>query len=450
MCRLFSGQRSKRLSSYLELLGFDPDLRANLDAQTITPVGISRLIEYPRPITDRTRFLYFCYRQRQDKIQVKGQKADRVIPPPTTSATATHAITKIIWGIEFVIVVAISADSSIERVDELLRKLQSLLRQWQEPIKLTKEESRLLSTLDNTAVYGTETCIENLMMPISTILASVRDWQANPEFLQPVEYIMQPLRWLYGDRQFQARPAVKPTDPHLKRIPALLQRIDGQIEDLGRIFEQLPKAFPSVTLNHTLGQERQYYQYLLDTYEVFTNRLRKIEADVRQERVSSSEVDAVISHKNFQCLGREKLAEKHTTAQRLLSKVKLIERLNHDRVEYANAVDIYPRGKVPNTRLDQVDEAIREHFADREHDVILLYSVDRLRREQADRWDRYYRQLISEGSNRRIALHYVDFSDVTPVLNDFDIIHLPRRASASHPSLNTPTRDTRPFGQFEL
>ena len=443
ICRLVHAQQSKRPSSYLELMGFHPDLIHNLDTQMIVPMGASRLIEYSRPINNRTRFLYFCYRERQDKIQVNGQRAARIIAPPQPgSTTATHAITKIIWGIEFIIVIAISPNSPIEPIDQFLQRLQSCLQRSNEPIQLTKDENRLLSTLTNTAVYGTETCIDNLTIPISTILASVRDWQRNPEFLQPVEYIMQPLRWLYGDPQFQVRPHAKPADQHLKRIPTLLARIDGQIEDLGQIFEQLPTTFPSGTLNQNLHQDRQNYQYLLDTQENLKNRLKKVEIDVRQERLPSSEIDVLIAHKDFQCLNRENIEKNQQRAERLLSKMKLIERLNKTRIEYVNAVDIYPRAKANNSTFDQVDAAMRQHFSNANCDVLLWYAGDRLRREQQDQWERHYQKMISERSKstqgRQLELMYVDFSDVTPTLKQFDIIRLPMRASSPHRPVRIP------------
>ncbi|CAF4352677.1 unnamed protein product [Rotaria sp. Silwood2] len=76
VCRLFSGDQSRELNSFLRDIDFDDAIRQSICLQMVTPSGVGRLIEYNRPINEKTRFLYYSYRDRKEKLNIKALKAD--------------------------------------------------------------------------------------------------------------------------------------------------------------------------------------------------------------------------------------------------------------------------------------------------------------------------------------------------------------------------------------
>ena len=197
--QIFSGVQSNAEAHFLKEIGFDDALRQSILLQMVIPSGVCRLIDYNRPINHNTRLLYYSYRSKIDELHVEAGKTAQIVTSPQGPTFATHMITEILWGIEMLCVIQVPTNQPINMVDELLRRICHQLQNNIIPIQLNDADRHLISQLTDTIVYGTETCINDIKnISLLTILDRIQDWQNNINLHQPLEYTMQPLRWLYN------------------------------------------------------------------------------------------------------------------------------------------------------------------------------------------------------------------------------------------------------------
>ena len=425
--RLYSGVQSNEEIRFLEEIGFDDALRQSILLQMVIPSGVCCLMNYNRPINHNTRFLYYSYRSRIDKIDVVAGKTDEIVIPPSSPNCATHMITEILWGIEMLCVIQIPTNQSVNTVDELLRRICNHLKNNLIPIQFNNDDRHLINQLTDTIVYGSKTCIDNLNIPLLTILNRIQDWQNNTNLHQPLEYTLQPLRWLYNDKQYpELCNWPHQDDAQLDRIEPILIRIKNEIMYLQEMLQNIPKNFSSQILSQKSNDYHEQFDFLLITRDHFQERLRKTLVDIRLLRVKSKEIENIISDQRYTCLHKNEMETFYTKVQQLFKKAILIEEFEKDQIEYINTFDICSDRETSMTK-DDIDDILKCSFPAENTSVILWYSSDRLKREQAQRWEAIYQQLISERqqATQTIKLVYADFSQYPQRLEGFIIVKLP-------------------------
>jgi hypothetical protein len=191
------------------------------------------------------------------------------------------------------------------------------------------------------------------------------------------------------------------------------------------MFHNFPSNFSSTALNQRLKNLQGHYRLLLDTQEKLQERLRKVIPDVRRQRVQATVLDNIIADLRYQCLHESEMNEFRNNVEVLLAKAILIEKLKNDRIEYVNALDVSSNGRKPTTN-EEIDILIKRSFSNENGSVILWYSGDRLKREQTDRWNQIYQQLISERQQAAepTKLVYADFTQCQQRLEGCIIVRL--------------------------
>ena len=336
-------------------------------------------------------------------------------------------ITKIIWGFEFLYIIQIPQQHPVEAVDALLQFIQNRLKKNEIRIRFDEEARQLFNRLNNTISYGSETCIDNAHMPLLDVLNQIGNWQRNTRLHQPLLYVIQPLRWLFNNSQYpESCSEVKENDTHIVQVNTKLKRIENQLKELDEILHTLPANFPSAILNRRLKEFRRNYEILLDTQEALQRNVQKSMHDIRRHRIKSTELDATMTDHRYQSLSEENIKRFRIDVERLGDKAKLIEQLNQDRIEYINTSDVgsHERNVLTNQAIDAYLNRIYSREPGR---IVLWYSGDRLRREQAGKWRQIYQKLISERQQvmEPMKLIYVDFTQCQERLENFVVVRLP-------------------------
>lgn len=434
-CEVFTGANLKNPISFLGRLEFSPDLQQSIRHQRVPISGVARVAEYNQPITENTRFFYYCCCTTKDKLEVKARKAHEVVPPPQGPTDADYMITKIEWGFEILCVIQIPQRVSVQAVDQLLLRIRSQLKHNQLPVRFDDNDRRIINQLDNITIFGTETCINDPYTSLHTVLGGIRNWQHNDNLHQPIIYTMQPLRWLYG-RQTNPTPVRPPsnsTEP-IKQAKNYMQRINDQIEDINKMFYRIPGKFPSNVLNQRLKTLQQNYQSILDRQEELDERIQKTIVDINRRQTSPGELKAHINSSRFQCLQLTEINNFRIEVERLLNKAKLIDELKKDRIEYINAFDVGSERENATATNEAIDAILRRDFSRENGVVILWYSGDRLKREDADKWKQIHGHLLAtrQRASQRTRLIYVDFTQCKQRLEDQCIVRLPEHERVEH------------------
>ena len=433
VCRLYSGNQYRELISFLRNIDFDDAIRQSILLQMFVPSGTCRVIEHNQPIDHNTRFLYYSYTPTKEKINVIARKADRIAAAPAGPTKATHMITKIVWGFEILCVIQIPRKQSVNDVDQFLRRICNQLKNNEIPVRFHNNDQIFINQLTNITVYGSELCVNHLQPSISNILHRIPEWQKNRNFHQPLMYTMQPLRWLYSNREF-SEPCLLPnsTDPNITQTELMITRLKNQIKELSEIFQNLPRNFSIPILNERLRNYQQDYRLLLDSQEDLLDRLRRALIEVRRHRSRPTALNNIIRDQRYGCLHKLTMEKFVGNVRGLLNKSILIERIRDSRIDYVNARDIRSGERIPAT-IEDIDAILKRSYYNEHAPVILWYSTDRLKREQSDRWEDIYRKITEERhrSSDQLNLVYVDFTYFAERLEGFTIVQLPSARMSS-------------------
>ncbi|CAF3396792.1 unnamed protein product [Rotaria socialis] len=427
ICRVFSGDSSRDLTSFLKDVDFDDAIRQSICLQMVTPRGISRFIEYNYSVNENTRFLHYSYRARKEWLEVTAHKTDRIVAAPLTSTQATHMITKIVWGFEILCIIQIPKNHSVDLIDQLLYKICDQLNHNRITITNKSNNLYLTNQLQNITVYGPETCIDQSNISLLTILNRIKNWQKDSNNHQPLVYTMQPLRWLYNGSQFHVPCSFpKPDNSHTAQIEIVIHRINRQMKNLKEIFENLPINMSSTTLDQRSKTFQQKRRFMLDSYDHLQERLRLALADIRRHRFESVALDDILGDQRYECLCDSEMKKFLSQVQQLLNKSISIEKLKNDEIEYRNALDINPNQEISSTIVD-IDVILKRTYSREKENFILWYSSDRLKREEENRYQQIYQELTWERQHleQQIKIVYIDFTDVTERLEDFIFVRSP-------------------------
>ncbi|CAF1587331.1 unnamed protein product [Rotaria magnacalcarata] len=429
ICLLFSGDQSRQVSSVLRNIGYDPAIRLSIGLRMVTTSGISRVIDYNQSIDDNTRFLYYCFKATKEKLNITARKADKLVPLPLSQTNATHMITNILWGIEFLCIIQIPTNQSTNVIDQLLQYICNQLKNNRNPIQFNKNDLHLIHQLNNITVFGSEMCVGGHNSSILNILNRIQDWQRDDNFHEPLLYTMQPLRWLYSGPEFSTirfnRNITNTAEAF--RVDTRISYISKMLNDFGDTLHNLPTNFSSRTLNTRLKDAQQKYRFLLDSQDDLKERLGRALVDVHRERARLSILDNILNDQRYECLRKSELdAFRENILRRLMNKFLLIEKLKADGIENILASDLCQNPETSAT-IDDIDAILNHRYSHQNVSIILWYSSDRLLRDQEDTWKEIYQELKLERQRAvpRAHLVYVDFSFFGQMLETFSVVRLP-------------------------
>ncbi|CAF4020271.1 unnamed protein product [Rotaria sordida] len=372
ICKVFSGDQSIDLITYLKEMDVSDDLQQSILLCMVNPSGVSSLVNHNRSIHDNSRFLYYSYRSKEEELNFTAGNVDQIIRPPS-STRATHMITKIVWGIEILCIIPISNDQSVKTVDNLLESISNRLQNSKSNLVLSDIEKRQIAELINVTIYGSETCVDNPNTSLLVILNKLQEWQKYENFHHPLMYTMHSLRWLYKNDQFPI--TYNLTDQihyDISKIQIFIIPIDTSIKDIQQLLDKTPEDFSDLTLNQQWTHYKEEFYTLLNTYNKCRERLKRTLSDIRRNSYILSHEDTSMTIEEINAILKCSLAKEHSS-------------------------------------------------------VILWYSSDQLKRRKLDKWEEIYEHLILERqkTKQETSLIYVDFSPCTQKLNDFSIVHLP-------------------------
>ena len=116
----FINNQSRNILDYMRKIEFDEITLQSLIVGTIEPSGVSALVDYDKPIDNKTLFFYYSYRDQEKEWSIRPRQL-RSIPIPTTDAT--HMVTKIISGFEILCVIQLTDDQSVQITNALLEPI---------------------------------------------------------------------------------------------------------------------------------------------------------------------------------------------------------------------------------------------------------------------------------------------------------------------------------------
>jgi len=392
------------------LLSIDEQLRLSILLELAPKKGIASVIDYPYATKECTRIFWYSYVDRIQQLPGNVEDARAYIKSLTSGAKATHIITDVHWGIDFVVVLELPIDTkATEEIDHVLHEIRTFLLNGDKVFTLTLKEQKWLESIVYTKIYSN---IPDLYR-VNTLYDVCRYIEQNKysNVYHPVSYTLRPIKWLHPHYTEQNITFISLPGNLNDNIEQYVFQLREDIKKLERtIYVDLPKLLCGHLKERLSNLQKQWLTIVKKNYTNEIERLSELIIDVRKDRVLIPMIDQAVK-KNEQSI-RNGVDDLTQYLNDLKEKGKLITSLMEQKFEYVNVADY---------GIDQIDDKItieRKLVLDEQRDC-LLCSNDTLNEIKAEQLKNLRRNMIKEfNNNSNLRLIYADFSYCSFELQD--------------------------------
>jgi GTP-binding protein EngB required for normal cell division len=401
-CELIIGSIDKS-QNLLKMIGIDDDLRLNIRLNVRPGNGIAAVINHPSPVGKYTRFLYFFYINREERLLDDPTKAKKSLKLLAHQATATHIITDVTFGIDIVVVLQLSHKGKVAAdIDIVLEKIRARLANFNDTSDFIEDDLNILEKITETKAYSNASELTK-MASLLQICQYINGCKKKPDAYPPVNYTLQPIEWLYpmehGSNSSYISLKTGDSDYVEKHLISLSNRVKqlkySLREDIiSQHFEHLKEQADVMQIQ---------WQNVKKAYEAELERLRGFIFDIHNGKKRASDIDQAL-REGQQLALNDSIREMEQQINNLKEKGKFIIDLQNEYCDYYNVAQ-------HNRDKDVDEETLKQKLIDDDEYSLTLCSSDTLRNGKPEIWDDFYGQLSGKRQkNPNLRLRYADFS----------------------------------------
>ncbi|CAF4272672.1 unnamed protein product [Rotaria sp. Silwood2] len=392
------------------MIGIIQSLRLSIYLKMIQPTGIACLIDYPRIIDEYTRFLYIYQEGRIESCQndlIKNIKSHQLT---TLETNATHIITQIIWGIHAVVILQLPPDQEIE-IDYLLRQICHNLIHNDE---LTLEMKRLMDKIIFTTCYSNLPDLTQLIK-LEDIYKRILQMKTNLDKHRQLRYILSSIRPSTPQRNSNNTIKIETDRISFNYLEYYLVQRTSEMKILKlKLDHDLPKLLQG-NLQEQLNSAYDDYLELKCFNESYMQSFRDSLIKVRQGQSPEIPINNEINLEPPKEI-KDRTNVLLTSINDLVAKAKLIKKLQNDKIEYCNVVQL-------GIQQGYNEQLITDILFRNDSNKAIFCSTDILMQQSSKQWETMYYQMNTlRERNPKMSLVYADFTYSTWYLDKMVIL----------------------------
>jgi len=411
--KVWSGEETTNVIDILKFMKFNDELIQSILLGLVQSSGISAIIDYKQPINENTQFFYYSYMDRIEELNVTDD-----ISLPTDVNNATHMITKINWGFEIICIIQNPDKDTSNQTKSLLNTIFD-----RQQLQLSADEELQLKNLSNISIYGAEKFANNdSIMTLHILLDNLLKWRCCTDLHYPILYAAQPLRKLYPDQNFTKLNRLKSKgNQNIKKMEQTIVHLHTRLEHLQYMFQNRPKDLIDKTFELPQTDFSKQFATILSLYDELRRELASVLVEVRCGTRKTKEIIDIISKTEYESLKPLLIDSFHENVESWLNKVRFVAKLKEQNINYVDIVNVL-HSQTTHSTFEEIDELLKSQYSRRNHDSILWYASDRLKREKPTEWESMWLELTSQlnrRENETVSFNYIDFSRCNFKLEDF-------------------------------
>jgi hypothetical protein len=411
-CRLHKGL-TPETKNLLEIVDIDHSLRANIILKIIQPTGIASIIDYPQPIDQYTRFLYFYQTTLHESCYDDLIKEIKYHKLPISEISATHIITEIFWGIHVVVILQLPPDQEAE-IDHLLEKIRHSLINNEWNIEMIRKEKSLFDQIISTTVYSNISDLTKLTR-LDDIFQRILRMRNNIHEHHRVKYILSPIQLYYPDYNGNY---IAGSQDYRQQIQELENYFFRQFSELKVLHLRLDYELPELLQGKFQARLIAAKESLIEIKKLYENNMQQIRDLVVRLRKKQNVLDSIdeVLNSDVQATMKHYIQSLIISLDNLTSKGNLIKRLQNDDFEYYNVVKL---------GIDQEcnEQLVKDILFKNNLEKIIFCSTDILRHQSPEEWDTLYSKIKNDRQkNPQWSLVYADFTYSTWCLKKMVIL----------------------------
>ncbi|CAF3092610.1 unnamed protein product [Rotaria sp. Silwood2] len=392
------------------MIGIIQSLRLSIHLKMIQPTGIACLIDYPRIIDEYTRFLYIYQEGRIESCQNDLIKTIKSHQLTTLETNATHIITQIIWGIHAVVILQLPPDQEIE-IDCLLRQICHNLIHNDE---LTLEMKRLMDKIIFTTCYSNLPDLTQLIK-LEDIYKRILQMKTNLDKHRQLRYILSSIRPSTPQRNSNNTIKIETDRISFNYLEYYLVQRTSEMKILKlKLDHDLPKLLQG-NLQEQLNSAYDDYLELKCFHESYMQSFRDSLIKVRQ-----GQSPEILFNNEINLEPPKEIKDRTnvllTSINDLVAKAKLIKKLQNDKIEYCNVVQL-------GIQQGYNEQLITDILFRNDSNKAIFCSTDILMQQSSKQWETMYYQMNTlRERNPKMSLVYADFTYSTWYLDKMVIL----------------------------
>jgi hypothetical protein len=423
-CKLIFG-RTVNSENLLQMIGIQDDLRLSILLDLIPRTEIASIIDHSHRINEYTRFLHYIYIRKIEYLSDEEQ-VRKEIQSSTSKTDATHFITGVRWGIEFVVVLQLpSVDQTAKEIDIILNSLCSKLTKTcrkRNPSKLTPKEENILKEIASTKVFSSMPALAS-MKTIRDIYLNIHRFEKDKNGRQPIEYELcsiQEVHLISNNNENILKSRYETCKKEIEHYLVQLSNSSSYVQSF------LTNNVSHSLQGHLKGQYNEANVKWLNVKTRYDDEIKgwtKLVNDMRRNLAQISQIEEALNNEQQKALRRD-MEELINDIKHLEAKEQFINDLQQKQFQF------YYVTKDDVSSIDDVQTVVGKLIKDDELARVLC-SSDILNKNELLQFTHLRDLLVEEHQNNpNLRLIYADFSSCSFKLPT--IICFPKDSMGQH------------------
>jgi hypothetical protein len=427
-CKLIKVNNSN-CDNLLQMIGIQDDLRVSI-ALHMTPVteGTPIIHTYELPVDRTVRLIDYYHLVQEECLSDDIQIARKTLSDSVPNNSATHMITSVRRGIDFVIVLEFPENANLDEIDSVLEKLCECF---------IKPEAAFLSIEDQRKINCSKSTIFTKITQIhsfargknmSDICQNIHRYIHQNKDNISLSYTLHPVKCIYYDDPCDERIFLQFDHSIIQRIEQKILPLSSRLKTIKYLF--YAKLSPQLCqyLQTNIDEIHEKITRVKDMYNGVQRNLARIINEFRRGKSNMSLLDNGLNDTEIETLDSE-LETLHTEVLKLQAKACFITKLKTDRqMGYINMAAL----EDPDDDQETLESKL--FSLDQEQCRSYLCSSDELVEKNPHEYEKLCQQLDElRQTNSSLSLVFADFSNCLFALDTMKIFQ-PSSSLLSVPS----------------
>jgi hypothetical protein len=393
---------NNQTQNLLQLLSIDEQLRLSILLELTPKKSIAQIIDYLPATKGFTRLFYYSYVHQTQKLPDNIEDVREFIKSSTNETKATHIITRVDSGIDFVIILELPYErETTDAIDRVLQRIRTILLNDKEISTLTSEEEKHLESIVHTKIY---TNVHDLYR-VNTLrdVCCYIEQNKKSDVHHPVSYSLRSIKWLNPYYTGESAIFISLPTSLINDIEEHILQLRNDIKQLeASIYKNVPQLLCGYLKERQSKLQKQWSD-IDNKYKSEIQRLSKLITDIRSGRTVIPTFEQICKN-NEQVSITKSIHDLTEHLHELQLKGELITSLNEQKFHYYNVTDY---------NIDHADNAksIERKLVSNEQEDRVLCSDDALNKTKSKQLRDLRRNMVEDlNKNSGLRLIYADFS----------------------------------------
>jgi hypothetical protein len=418
-CDVLDNNRLHDDDNFLRLFDIDNELQLSIILK-MTPSSEKMITphNYRLSTNCNVRFLFYYSIHRQHRLLNDFEIVQHIFSTTDVHPCATHIITDIKYGIDFIIKLEFSLDENQDEIDLILKKICNYFQTNNSDFLPLSEEEKLNQLTPTIFSRITELySLQDISQNFSEMCQHIHHYLFKQEQNIPLWYTIHPLKIPSSDNSSMGKTFVPLDATIIIEIQEIILRLSNILKSIQDLFHRNSSSSLSEYLQSHYRKTFENFNYVKNMYEDVRNGLSKIVVELRQGTADLSKFRTVINN-----LQHEELHSKLTNIHEIMSNMKnkdsfIIELKADYGLDYYNVADL----EDGNDHQPILEERILS--AHSQQLTRILCSSNKLMNKDPNQHIQFCQQLMAEKKiNPSLHLVFADYSYCEFILPEMKLL----------------------------